>query len=61
MDNVPNPHPQDMLNRKLDKEKFASTALFFTKITTPRTVQVRIFMGCICFHLISSLIVRTSS
>ena len=34
------PLSQDMLNRKLDKEKFASTALFFTKITTPRTVQV---------------------
>jgi dynein heavy chain len=31
---------KDMLSRKLDREKFASTALYFTKITTPNTTQV---------------------
>ena len=31
---------KDMLSRKLDKEKFAATNLFFTKITTPRSIQV---------------------
>ena len=31
---------KDMLRRKMDKEKFADTSLFFTKISTPLTTQV---------------------
>ena len=30
---------QDLINRKLDKEKFACSSLFFTKITKPVTTQ----------------------
>ena len=30
---------KDLLNRKLDKEKFASTAIYFTKISTPMVTQ----------------------
>ena len=51
---IKSPPPQDMLNRKLDKEKFASTALFFTKITTPRTVQVKLALLIVHCVVISS-------
>lgn len=30
---------KDLLNRKLDKEKFSSTAVYFTKISTPNVTQ----------------------